>query len=191
MTPEREQLPPGLGVPELHRPVAAGRGQPVPVGAERHGADGRGVTLDRELLPPGRGVPEPQRAIAVSGGQATAVGCEGQADRTARAAEGGDLPSCGGIQDRVMAVRGRRHQPMPVPAEPDIAMAVAFLHDREFPRGQLPAGRQVPHLERERDSPPPTSRRWPSALNARHSTYAVRSPMVATSLPVATSQSFT
>ena len=67
----------GVGVPQPHRAVAAGGGQPVPVGAERHTRHRAGVAGERgaEGLA-GVGVPQPHRAVGAGGGQPVPVGAE-------------------------------------------------------------------------------------------------------------------
>ena len=54
----------GVGVPQPHRAVVAGAGQPVPVGAERHAGHRAGVAGERgaDRLA-GVGVPQPHRAV--------------------------------------------------------------------------------------------------------------------------------
>ena len=70
----------GVGVPQPHRVVAAGGGQAVPVGAERHTAHALvcPVSVCEGLA--GVGVPQPHRAVAAGGGDAVPVGAERHAD---------------------------------------------------------------------------------------------------------------
>ena len=67
----------GVGVPQAHRLIGAGAGQPVPVGAERHrphpvGVAGHGVPQGLA----GVGVPQPHRGVGAGGGQPVPVGAE-------------------------------------------------------------------------------------------------------------------
>ena len=61
------------------------RGQPVPVGAERHTAHRAGVAGERvaERLA-GVGVPQPHRVVVAGGGQPVPVGAERHTDHRGR-----------------------------------------------------------------------------------------------------------
>ena len=63
MCPLRVRFPARPGVPHLHRLVAAGGGEPLAVGAERHAVDSAGVPLEGEGFLPGRGVPHLHRLV--------------------------------------------------------------------------------------------------------------------------------
>ena len=73
---EGEGLLAGRRVPDLHRLVAAGGGEALAVGAERHAVDRAGVPLERERLLAGRRVPDLHRLVAAGGGECVAVGAE-------------------------------------------------------------------------------------------------------------------
>ena len=68
----------GVGVPQPHRRIPAGAGQPVPVGAERHTAHRSLVAgqwgADRLA---GVGVPQPHCLVVARAGQPVPVGAEG------------------------------------------------------------------------------------------------------------------
>ena len=99
--------------------VAAGGGQPVPVGAERHtGTAGVPGQRCADGLA-GVGVPQPHRVVAAGGGQPVPVGAErhtGTPGRCGRSAVPRLLAGVGVPQpDRVVAAGGG--QPVPVGAE--------------------------------------------------------------------------
>ena len=73
---ERERHLSGADVPDLDRPIEAGRGNASSVGAKRHTTDAFGVSLERERHPSGAGVPDLDRLIVTGGGDASSVGAE-------------------------------------------------------------------------------------------------------------------
>src|SRR5262249_15023480 len=79
---EGEKLLAGPGVPELDRPIGAGGGQRLAIGAEADPGDGEDLTFQGEDLLPPLHLPDLQ-LCAAGGGEALAVGAE--ADTAGRA----------------------------------------------------------------------------------------------------------
>ena len=61
MSLECERLLARLGIPDLHRPVKAAANDPLPVGAETHARDNKGVSFECERLLAGLGIPDLHR----------------------------------------------------------------------------------------------------------------------------------
>ena len=101
----------GVGVPQPHRGVVAGAGQPVPVGAERHTDHRAGVAGERvaDRLA-GVGVPQPHRAVAAGRGQPVPVGAERHTGHRAGVAgeRGADRVAGVGVPQPHRARRRRR-----------------------------------------------------------------------------------
>ena len=110
----------GVGVPQPHRAVVAGAGQPVPVGAERHTPHRAGVAGERGADGlAGVGVPQPHRAVVAGAGQPVPVGAERHtAHRAGVAGERGADGLAGvGVPQPHRAVVAGAGQPVPVGAE--------------------------------------------------------------------------
>ena len=162
----------GVGVPQPHRAVVAGGGQPVPVGAERHTEHRVGVAGERVADGlAGVGVPQPHRAVVAGGGQPVPVGAERHtAHRAGVAGERGadGLAGVGVPQPhRVVAAGGG--QPVPVGAERHTVHRVLV-----WPVSGAPIGWPVSASHsRTVSSSLAVASRCPSGLNATPSTASV------------------
>ena len=110
----------GVGVPQPHRAVVAGGGQPVPVGAERHTEHRAGVAGERVADGwPVVGVPQPHRAVGAGRGQPVPVRAERHTGHRAGVAGERVADRLAGVgvpqPHRVVAAAGG--QPVPVGAE--------------------------------------------------------------------------
>ena len=138
--------PPGRGIPEPHRTIPRGRGDPAAVRAEGQGIHAFRVTAQHEparlgSVPAAVGVPDPEPA-GLDRGQALAVPAEGDAPHIARVAvEGQQVSTRRRIPDRHHVVfSAGRGDPLAVGAEgqsPDGP-------DRVDPPEDQPAGDRLP-----------------------------------------------